>query len=102
MADLSNMGGPAQKKDGFDLLEYPCDYLFKAMGHASDSNDLCQEMSKLALQVVAPNCLLLAKTAVSRTGKFESVTLKIRLQNRAQLEDIYQRLSSSPLVLMTL
>ena len=46
--------------------------------------------------------LLSIKSNASRTGKFESVTLNIKLENREQLEIIYKVIAASPRVVMTL
>ena len=91
-------------KDGFDLIEYPCDYGFKAMCRI----ELCAEqsatdhMSELVLLHVAESALLKVSSNQSRTGKFESVTLTVRLHRRQELEAIYQAVANSPVVVMTL
>ncbi len=91
-------------KDGFDLIEYPCDYAFKAMCRV----DKCSEQSvkseivKLVLDHVDESLVLNAQSKFSRTAKFESVTLTVRISDRKQLEVIYQALAASPLVVMTL
>ena len=88
-------------KDGFDLIEYPCDFAFKAMCRA-DGIAAEQHISELILSVVDSSALLALSTNQSRTGKFESVTATVRLQNRDQLECIYGAISKSSRVVMTL
>jgi len=91
-------------KDGFDLIEYPCDFAFKAMCRV----DKCSEQSvkseivKLVLEHVDESLVLNTQSKFSKTAKFESITLTVRLSNRTQLEAIYQTISASPLVVMTL
>ena len=93
-----------QPQDGFDLIEYPCDYGFKAMCRI----ELCaqrsatEHMRELVFQHVAESALLKVSSNQSRTGKFESVTLTVRLQSRQELEAIYQAVANSPVVVMTL
>ena len=91
-------------KDGFDLIEYPCDFAFKAMCKV-DVNEM-QSASDAIQQVmfthIDPSALIETHTKQSRTGKFESVTVTLRLSNREQLEAIYKSISESPRVVMTL
>ena len=89
-------------KDGFDLIDYPCDYQFKAMGKVASGVDFHKEMRKLAEQVVAPGAVLSITSASSRTGKFESVSMMVTLQNREQLESIYHQISELDWVVMSL
>lgn len=97
--------GPEPTKDGFDLIDYPCDYQFKAMVRVSglDSGQSAQEvLRKYVLQQVSSVELLEVSTNASRSGRFESVSLTVRLQDRAQLEAVYQSLAAHPQVVMTL
>lgn len=92
-------------KDGFDLIEYPTDFSFKAMCKAEqgESSVPAQEYLKgLVLPLLDDNALLGVSGNVSKTGKFESVTLKIRISSRAELESIYRLIADSPRVVMTL
>ncbi len=88
-------------KDGFDLIDYPCDFAFKAVCRA---DDVAAEhhISELILSVVDSKALQTLTTNQSRTGKFESVTATVRLQSREQLESIYGAISKSSRVVMTL
>lgn len=91
-------------KDGFDLIEYPCDYGFKAMCRvdSSDERSATQIVCELVLKHVDQNALIGTYNNISRTGKFESVTITVRLTEKAQLEAIYGSLSEAPQVVMTL
>ena len=101
---MTTVEPPNQAEDGFDLIEYPNDYGFKAMCRI----ELCVErsatdhMRELVLLHVAESALLKVSSNQSRTGKFESVTLTVRLQSRQELEAIYQAVANSPVVVMTL
>lgn len=91
-------------KDGFDLIEYPNDYAFKAMCRVdvNDSQSTSNAIQQLAFQHIDQSALIETHTNQSRTGKFESVTLTLRIANREQLEAIYKAISESPRVVMTL
>ena len=93
-----------QAKDGFDLIEYPSDYGFKAMCRIElcSERSATEQMRELVLLHIAESALLKISSKQSRTGKFESVTLTVRLQSRQELEAIYQSVANSPVVVMTL
>lgn len=100
---MSQSDKPAPPKDGFDLIEYPCDYAFKAMCRSGTMNTApSQHVQELVLRHVSHAEIVNLNSNSSRTGKFESVTVTIRLHNRQQLESIYQALADSDDVLMTL
>ena len=88
------------QKDGFDFLEYPCEFAFKAM--AKSKADVEQQLQGLVADVVSEQNVLSSKLTKSRTGKFESITITATLQNREQLEAVYKALSNCPDVIMTL
>ena len=89
-------------KDGFDLIEYPCEFNFKAMCQADNVMPAVDYMREIIEPLVAINDLLSMSANSSRTGKFESVTAVIRIENRDQLEMIYKTISSADRVVMTL
>jgi len=91
-----------QIRDGFDLIEFPCSYAFKAMCRDTDKIDLVDHLSQCVFSVVAKNELLDVRSSSSRTGKFKSITLRVNVQDRVQLEAIYQAIAESPNVVMTL
>ena len=94
----------SEPKDGFDLMEYPCDYLFKAMCRVDKlaAQSAEQVIQEIVLKHVAASRIVSVYTHQSRTGKFESVSLNVQLFDRAELETIYQAIAESPLVVMTL
>ena len=89
-----------EPKDGFDLVEYPCDYLFKAMCKAHDEVETV--LQTIVLETVAEHALLEIRSSHSRTRKFQSVSLTVRLNDRQELEKIYQQIADSEHVVMTL
>ena len=92
-------------KDAFDLLDYPCEFQFKAMVRISglaDGETAEQVMrAHLAAQVVDTEVMQVT-TASSRTGRFESVSITMMVADRDQLEQIYTVLASHEHVVMTL
>lgn len=89
-------------KDGFDLIEYPTDFAFKAMCRAEEGSPAQDFIKGLVIQMIDDNALIGVSGNASKTGKFESVTVKIRIQDRAELESIYKLIAESPRVVMTL
>lgn len=89
-----------EPKDAFDLIEFPCDYKFKAV---------CKTTADLQKSLLIPVSELLdgqsvpqAQLRASKNGKFTSVTFTANIVDRDQLERVYQALASSPHVVMTL
>lgn len=82
------------------LIEYPCDFPLKILGHSQ------QGFTQAVLDVVkrhAPDfddASLAVKT--SKKGKYLSVTCVIRATSREQLDALYQELCDRPMVVMVL
>lgn len=91
-----------EPKDGFDLIEYPCDYNFKAMCRADPDQTAEDYVREVVEAKLGTNSLLDVSSKASKTGKFEAVTFVIKLENRQQLESIYQFIAHSERVVMTL
>lgn len=89
-------------KDGFDLIEYPCDYIFKAMCRAEEGASPKKMVEAVLLDNVAAEAILGLDTQDSRTGKFQSVTATVKLDSRERLEKIYTAIAALPNVVMTL
>jgi len=101
---INKPNSPDQPKDGFDFIEYPCEYLFKAMCRVDKSSPQSAEdaIHGLVLKHVEASRITSVYSNQSRTGKFVSISLKVQLHDRAELEAIYKTISESPLVVMTL
>lgn len=93
---------PNDPQDGFDFIEYPVDYNFKAMCRAEEGAPAIDYISGLITPMLNDGALLDLTTNRSRTGKFESVTAVVRIHNRNELESIYKLIAQSPRVVMTL
>lgn len=82
------------------LIEYPCDFPLKILGHAQPG------FAQAVLAIVrrhAPDfddSKLAMKT--SRKGKYLSVTCVIRATSRGQLDALYQALCDDPAIVMVL
>ncbi len=91
-------------QDGFDLIEYPCEFAFKAMCRVNAALDESptQHVSGIVASHLSEAAILGSRSNLSRTGKFESVTISVHLENREQLEGVYQAIANSDRVVMTL
>ncbi len=82
------------------LLEFPCQFPIKAMGKSSEHFDMT------VVDIVSQHVEVIHKDAVtskpSKGGKYTSVTVVIEATSKAQLDAIYQSLTSNPHVLMAL
>lgn len=73
--------------DQSELIEFPCDYLFKAFC-AQDAVAVFRESVKQAVNVVLPCSDDAVKERQSAKGNYCCVTAMVRLENKAQLEAI--------------
>jgi len=72
--------------DPKDLLDFPCDYQFKALGLADDS---FRDGIVAAAGEIVPVPEDAIKCFPSSKGTYQSVSLLLRLHNYQQLTDIY-------------
>ncbi len=80
------------------LMEFPCSFLIKAMGRATDDFEmLIIEIVRKHYPDVTEGAV---KTRPSREGKYISVTVTINAQSREQLDNIYLDLTAHERVLM--
>ena len=68
------------------LIEFPCDHVFKVVG---DSRETFMPDVHRAVCSVVPVSLDAVKTRSSGNGKYLSVSVVARLENREQLLAIY-------------
>lgn len=82
------------------LLTFPCDFVIKAFGVASD------EFEKTVITIIRNHVTDLRENAIttrpSKDGKYLAITINVYIDSREQLDTIYRDLSSNPLVLMAL
>lgn len=81
-------------------IEFPCDFPIKAMGLARGNFELT------VLEIVRRHAPDLAEGAIKRrsssNGKYLSVTVTIRAENKDQLDAIYMDLTACEKILMAL
>lgn len=82
------------------LLEYPCDFPVKILGHTRAG------FAQAVLEVVrrhAPDFDgSTLEMKASKRGKYLSITCVIRATSREQLDDLYRDLCDHPMVVMVL
>lgn len=94
------MNTPPSSPDMESLIEYPCDFPLKILGHTQPG------FAQSVLAVVkhhAPDfddATMAMKT--SKKGKYLSLTCVVRATSRAQLDALYQELCDLPSVVMVL
>lgn len=82
------------------LLEFPCDFPLKIMGHAQDN--LAQEVLDVIHQFAPDYDGKTMEMRASSSGKYVSLTCTVNAQSKAQLDDLYRALTSHPLVKVVL
>jgi len=86
--------------DADELFQFPCEFPIKVMGRDSES------FRSLTLAIVERHAGPLAAESItermSRQGRFLALTYTIRAESRAQLDRIYQELTDSGVVLVSL
>lgn len=82
------------------LLTFPCEFIIKVFGVASD------EFETTVITIVRAHISNLRENAIrtrpSKDGKYLALTITIDVESREQLDNIYRELSANPLVLMAL
>lgn len=82
------------------LLEFPCSFSIKSMGHASIDLDLIVvEIVRRHAPDLGEGCV---STRLSKGGKYVSVTVTLEAQSKQQLDAIYQDLTDCEHILMSL
>jgi putative lipoic acid-binding regulatory protein len=83
-----------------ELFQFPCEFPIKVMGREGES------FRSLTLAIIERHAGPLAPEQIaerpSAKGNFVSMTYTIRAESRAQLDAIYQDLTSSGVVLVAL
>ena len=81
-------------------LSFPCTIGIKAMGRQAD--DFEHKVKTLIASHVEEDAIIEVSCRESRSGNYHSVTCEVRLDNREQMEAIYQSMFDHPDILMTL
>jgi len=89
-----------KKNEELGKLSFPCTIGIKAMGHQSESFEYM--VKKIISSHTGPDAILEVRCRESRGGKYHAVTCEVKLENREQMEAIYQSMFDHPDILMTL
>lgn len=92
-------------QDGFDAIEYPLDFSFKAVCEKSADlsiDDLQKTVRNAVESVIGASATKGISNKESSAGKYVSITTVARLENRQQLESVYTAISRLDIVKMTL
>lgn len=82
------------------LLEFPCDFAVKAFGKKdSDLQQTVYTLVKTHAPDLTPEDVTMRE---SSGGRYVSVTASFQAESKAQLDEIYQALTDSDQVLMSL
>ena len=80
-----------------ELLEFPCELSIKVVGHAAaDFQDHAITLVRLHATSVAPEP---ARARSSKGGKYSAVTLRVRLESRQRMDELYAALTADERVL---
>ena len=81
-------------------LSFPCTIGIKAMGRQAD--DFENMVRELVASHVDSEAIIEVRCRESNKGNYHSVTCEVRLENRQQMEAIYQSMHDHPDILVTL
>ena len=82
------------------LLEFPCTFPIKMMGR--DTPPFRQAVRELVEKHTGPVDDTAIQNALSKNGRFVSVTITVSAESQQQLDDIYRDVSAHDDVLMAL
>ena len=83
-----------------ELMEFPCEFPLKVFGFNKP------EFEQIMIDLISVHCpqgtRFEVKKNESKKGKYQSLTIIFTAQSRSQMDDIYQSLSDSEHVVMSL
>ena len=82
------------------LLEYPCDFPIKILGHTQAG--FAQNVLEIVRRHAPDFDGATMEMKTSKRGKYLSITCVIRATSREQLDSLYQELCDHPMVVMVL
>jgi uncharacterized protein len=82
------------------LLEFPCEFPVKMMGR--ESPEFHATARSLVEKHTGPIPDEAIQSALSRNGRFVSITVTVNAESKEQLDDIYRELTAHDDVLMAL
>jgi len=103
MTDKKTEDHKDKQQDGFDAIEYPLDFAFKAVCETVLTES--ELIDSLKNSIKKKSTYLIVKstsTKSSSSGRYISVTLTVGLEERKDLEAVYTALVDNTEVKMTL
>lgn len=100
VSGLSSVETSEENMSDEKLLKFPCDFPIKMMGR--ESADFHSTVRSLVEKHTGPIGEKAFQSALSRNGRFVSITVTINAQSQQQLDDIYREASAHEDVLMAL
>ncbi|MDZ7770225.1 MAG: DUF493 domain-containing protein [Woeseiaceae bacterium] len=98
--DKSNESNESNNSNDNSLLEFPCEFPIKMMGHDREAfHATARAIIEQHAGAIDDNAIRLA---ASRNGRFVSMTVTIHAESRQQLDAIYVDLSDSDEILVAL
>ena len=94
------MPGGSFDEERLELMEFPCEFPLKVFGLNDD--DFEDRMLELLRRHCPADTQFRVTRNQSRKGKYQSLTIRFTAYSRAQLDDIYQSLTDSSHVVMSL
>lgn len=82
------------------LIEFPCDFPVKALALSREDLDL--QVYSIVRRHASSLSEAAVTTRLSANGKYTSVTVTVRAESRAQLDDIYRDLTACSDIVMVL
>ncbi len=82
------------------LLEFPCDFTIKVFVLGTEESETAVLM--MVLKHVPKLAEDAVKTRASQNGTYLAISITVHVESKQQLDDIYQELTASPVVLMAL
>lgn len=99
--DDAEQGGPdTENEEIAGKLNFPCTIGIKAMGR--QTVDFERTVIEIVAAHVGEESIIEVRCRESRGGKFHSITCEVKLENREEMEAIYQTMFDHPDILMTL
>jgi putative lipoic acid-binding regulatory protein len=89
-----------KQEEELGKLSFPCTIGIKAMGRQAD--DFEHKVKDIVASHTEEGAIVDVRCRESNSGNFHSVTCEVRLENREQMEAIYQTMHDHPDILMTL
>lgn len=100
MSDTPQHSQPEDDVESRDVMKFPCEFPLKVFGFNNP------EFEQIVLELVREHCAESTRFAVhkneSKKGKYQSLTITFTAHSREQMDAIYQSLTDSEHVVMSL